>query len=200
MSKKHLGSSLDDFLKEEGILEEAQALAVKEVVARQLAEAMVRKAVQAADANQSVSNIQTLDDLMASSTAPQWFRTLLVGLFALLAVVLAAIGVFGVMAYSVSQRTHEIGVRIALGARPKDVLVLAVGQGMVIAAIGLGIGLIGAMSLTRFLSSFLYEVKSTDLMTFVTASLLLIVAALLACYIPARRAARVDPMAALRTE
>jgi putative ABC transport system permease protein len=160
----------------------------------------VRQAVQAVDKDQSVSNLQTIDDTMASSTAPQWFRTLLVGLFALLAVALAAIGVFGVMAYAVSQRTREIGIRVALGANPSDILALAVGQGMFVAAIGMAIGILGAVSLTRFLSSFLYDVKPTDLVTFVAAVLLLTGTALLACYIPARRAARVDPLVALRNE
>jgi putative ABC transport system permease protein len=160
----------------------------------------VRQAVQAVDKDQSVSNLQTIDDTMASSTAPQWFRTLLVGLFALLAVALAAIGVFGVMAYAVSQRTREIGIRVALGANPSDILALAVGQGMFVAAIGVAIGILGAVSLTRFLSSFLYDVKPTDLVTFVAAVLLLTGTALLACYIPARRAARVDPLVALRNE
>jgi putative ABC transport system permease protein len=160
----------------------------------------VRKAVEAADRNQAVSSVQTLREIMQTSTAPQRFRALLLGLFAVLAVVLAAIGVFGVMAYSVSQRTHEIGVRVAVGARPGNILALAIGQGMFIAAIGLGIGLAGAASLTRFLSSFLYDVKPTDFLTFVSALILLTATVLLACYIPARRAARVDPLVALRNE
>jgi putative ABC transport system permease protein len=161
---------------------------------------LVRKAVEAVDRNQSVSSVQTLDEVMTSSTAPQRFRMLLLSLFALLALVLAAIGVFGLMAYSVSQRTHEIGVREALGAQPRDILALVVGQGMSVAAIGLGIGVVGALGLTRFLSSFLYDIKPTDFMTFATALVLLTGTALLACYIPARRAARVAPLVALRDE
>jgi putative ABC transport system permease protein len=125
---------------------------------------------------------------------------LVLGLFALLALMLAAIGVFGVMAYSVSQRTHEIGVRVALGAKPGDILSLAVGQGMAVASIGLGVGIIGSASLTHFLSGFLYDVKPTDLLTFITAVGLLTGTALLACYLPARKAARVDPLVALRDE
>jgi ABC-type antimicrobial peptide transport system permease subunit len=113
---------------------------------------------------------------------------------------LAAIGVFGVMAYSVSQRTHEIGVRVALGAKARDILALAVGQGMFVATIGLGIGIVGSAGLTRFLSGFLYEVKPTDLMTFATALAVLAATALLACYLPARRAVRVNPLVALRNE
>jgi putative ABC transport system permease protein len=125
---------------------------------------------------------------------------LVLGLFALLALVLAAVGVFGVMAYSVSQRTHEMGVRVALGAKPRDILLLAVGQGMVVAAIGLGVGIVGSAGLTHFLSGFLYDVKPTDFTTFMTAVALLTGTALLACYLPARRAARVDPLVALRDE
>lgn len=161
---------------------------------------LVRKAVQSVDPNQAVSSAQTLDEMMARSTAPQWFRTLLLGLFAVLALVMAAIGVFGVMAYSVSQRTHEMGVRVALGAQRGDILSLTVGQGMRAAAIGLGIGVVAAMGLTRLLSNFLYDIKPTDFVTFTAALLLLTGAALLACYVPARRAARVDPLAALREE
>ncbi len=162
--------------------------------------ALVRKSVQVVDRNQSISNVQTLNELIASSTAPQSFRTLLLGLFALLALVLAGIGVFGVMVYSVTQRTHEIGTRIALGAQRRDILLLVIGQGMFLALIGLGIGVVCALSLTRFLSSFLYDITTTDLLTFATALLILTGATLLACYIPARRAMRVDPMVALRYE
>jgi ABC-type antimicrobial peptide transport system permease subunit len=161
---------------------------------------LLRNAVQAVDRNQSVAEIQTLDEVIATSSAPQWFRMLVLGLFALLALVLAAVGVFGVMAYSVSQRTHEMGVRVALGARPRDILLLAVGQGMVVAAIGLGVGIVGSAGLTHFLSGFLYDVKPTDFTTFMTAVALLTGTALLACYLPARRAARVDPLVALRDE
>jgi hypothetical protein len=159
-----------------------------------------RKAVEAVDPNQSLSNLQTLDAVVESATSPQWFRTMLLGLFALLALALAAIGVFGVMAYSVSQRTHEIGVRVALGARPENILALVVRQGLLVAALGLAIGLLGALSLTRFLSSLLYQVQPRDFTTFAAALLLLTGTALFACYLPARRAARVDPVIALRTE
>jgi putative ABC transport system permease protein len=161
---------------------------------------LLRSAVQAVDRNQAVSNMQTLDEVIASSSSPQWFRMLVLGLFALLALVLAAVGVFGVMAYSVSQRTHEIGVRVALGAKPGDILSLAVGQGMTVAGIGLGVGIAGSASLTHFLSGFLYGVRPTDLVTFLSAAALLAGAALLACYLPARKAARVDPLVALRDE
>lgn len=162
--------------------------------------ALVRKAVQAVDRNQAVSNIQTFNELIAAARAPQWFRMLVLGLFAVLALVLAAVGVFGVMAYSVSQRVHEIGVRVALGAKPRDVLLLTISQAMSVATIGLAMGLVGSLGLTHFLTSFLYGVKPTDFATFVIACALLSATALLACYLPARRAARVDPLIALRNE
>jgi len=161
---------------------------------------LVRKAVQAADRNQAVSNIQTFNELIAAAKAPRWFRMLVLGLFAALALVLAAVGVFGVMAYSVSQRVREIGVRVALGAKPRDVFLLTISQAMSVATIGLSIGLLGSLGLTHFLTRFLYGVKPTDFATFVIACALLTATALLACYLPARRAARVDPVVALKHE
>ena len=160
----------------------------------------VRTAVEAVDRNQAVSNMETLEEAIDRSSTPQWFRTRLLGLFALVALVLAAAGVFGVMAYSVSQRTHEMGVRVALGAQPGDIVRLAVGECMLVAAIGLGLGVVGAVGVTRWLSSFLYDVKATDLPTFAGALMLLAATALAAGYIPARRASRQDPLAALRNE
>jgi ABC-type antimicrobial peptide transport system permease subunit len=124
----------------------------------------------------------------------------LLGFFALLAFVLAILGIFGVMSYSVEQRTQEMAVRVALGAPRSRVIGLVVGQGMSIAALGLAAGVLGALGLTRFLSSFLYEVKPTDIVTFIAALLLLTGASWIACYIPARRASSVDPVQALRVE
>jgi ABC-type antimicrobial peptide transport system permease subunit len=121
-------------------------------------------------------------------------------LFALLASVLAILGIFGVMSYSVGQRTQEMAVRVALGDQRSRVIGLVVGQGMSVAALGLAAGVLGALGLTRFLSSFLYNVKPTDIVTFIVALLLLTGAALVACYIPARRASSVDPVQALRVE
>src|SRR5207249_5096229 len=128
----------------------------------------------------------------------QRFNLVLIGLFAALALVLAGVGIYGVMAYSVAQRTQELGIRLALGAQRRDLLKLVVGQGMRLAAIGIAIGLAGAFAATRILSTLLYQVKAHDTLTFLGVALLLSVVALLACLIPARRASKVDPMVALR--
>ncbi len=156
--------------------------------------------VKALDKDQPVSDIRSLDQLVAEAVAQQRFAMVVLGAFASLALILAAVGIYGVMAYSVTQRTHEIGLRMALGAQPGDVLSLVVGRGLILTLVGVGAGLAGALALTRFLSSLLYEVRPTDFGTFAAVSLLLIGVALLASYIPARRATKVDPMVALRYE
>ncbi|MDQ3917552.1 MAG: FtsX-like permease family protein, partial [Acidobacteriota bacterium] len=152
------------------------------------------------DKDLPVYSIKTLDEYLASSVAQPRFNTLLLAIFAGLALVLTIIGLYGVMSYSVIQRTHELGIRIALGAQTRDIQKLVLGQGMVLTLIGIGIGLLGAFALTRLMRSLLFGVSATDPLTFVAVSLLLAAIALLACLIPARRAMKVDPMVALRYE
>jgi putative ABC transport system permease protein len=141
-----------------------------------------------------------MDQLLDESIAQQQLAMALLGGFALLALMLAAMGIYGVMSYAVTQRTHEIGVRMAMGAQPSDVLRLVVGQGLTLALIGVAVGISAALAMTRLMASMLFGVSSTDPLTFISISLLLIAVAALACYVPARRAARVDPMVALRYE
>jgi putative ABC transport system permease protein len=167
--------------------------------ALQLAQA-ARAEVKAFDPNQIIWRTQTLEQLLSTSVAPRRFNMLLLGIFAGVALVLAAVGLYGVMSYSVSWRTREIGIRMALGARRADVLRLVVRQGMTMTLIGLALGLVGAFSISRVLQGLLIGVSPTDPLTFVAVSIVLLVVALLACLVPARRATRVDPIIALRTE
>jgi putative ABC transport system permease protein len=165
----------------------------------QMAE-QARHAISAVDSELPVFDVATMQELVYQSMAEPRFNTVLLGIFAVLAFVLATVGIYGVMSYSVTQRTHEIGVRMALGAERVDVLRLVVGQGMRLALMGVVIGLGAALGLTRFLASFLFGIQPTDPMTFLAVSLLLAGVALAASYIPARRATKVDPMVALRYE
>lgn len=160
----------------------------------------IREQVAALDRGVPVYQIATMDQLLSRSVAPQRFDLFLLVLFGALAVGLAAVGVYGVLAFSVSQRTHEIGIRLALGAHPRDVLRLIVRQGMKLVCTGIVLGMVGAVALTRLMSSLLYGVSPTDPVAFLAAAVLLMIAAILACYVPARRAMRVDPMVALRLE
>jgi putative ABC transport system permease protein len=160
----------------------------------------VRKEMSAMDKDLPIYGVQTLSIYVAQSFVVPQFLSLLLGIFAALALALASVGLYGVVSYSAARRTHEIGIRMALGAEKRDVLRMVVGQGLRLALIGVAIGIAGALALTRFLASLLYGVKPTDPVTFAAVSLILIVVALLACYIPARRAAKVDPMVALRYE
>lgn len=160
----------------------------------------VRQAVWSVDKDQPISNVQTMDQVVAASISKERFQTLLLGLFAALALLLACVGLYGVISYAVVQRTHEIGVRMALGAKPVDVLRLVIRQGMGLTIIGLIVGVAVGSVVTRVLSDMLYGVGTRDPLTFVGAPLLLLVVAFLACYIPARRATRIDPLVALRYE
>jgi putative ABC transport system permease protein len=157
-------------------------------------------AIQAIDPNQPVSDVRTMNQLLSESVARARFNTLLLALFSGVALVLACVGIYGVMSYTVTQRTREIGIRMALGARRGDVLKMVLGQGMLLAAIGVTLGVGAAFLLTRVMASLLFEVSASDPLTFVGVSLLLAGVAFLACYLPARRATRVDPMNALRYE
>ena len=167
--------------------------------ASQLTQA-VRAEIKAFDPNQIIWRAQTLEDLLSTSVAPRRFNMMLLGVFAGVALVLAAVGLYGVMSYSVSWRTHEIGIRMALGAERADVMRLVVRQGMTMTVIGLALGLIGAYFLSRLIVGLLYGVSATDPLTFAGVSIVLLAVALLACLIPARRATRVNPLVALRTE
>lgn len=160
----------------------------------------VRRAVSEVDQNEPLSDFLTMEQRLSKSIAGPHFRTVLLASFAALALALAVAGIYGVTAFSVTQRTHEIGIRMALGADRGDALKMFVGQGLTLALIGVAIGVTGALALTRLLASLLYGVESTDPLTFVVVSLIVIAVALLACYIPARRAMKVDPMVALRYE
>jgi putative ABC transport system permease protein len=141
-----------------------------------------------------------MDEIRAESVAPERLNLTLLSLFAGIALVLAIVGIYGVMSYSVTQRTHEIGIRMAIGAQPRDVFRMVIGQGMMLALIGVGIGLLGAFALTRLMTTMLFGVEPTDPATFAAIAALLTSVALVACYIPGRRATKVDPVESLRYE
>jgi putative ABC transport system permease protein len=161
---------------------------------------MVRREVQAIDPAQAVYDFKPMHNLIAESVGARRLSLVLFALFAFVALLLAAVGIYGLTSYAVTQRTHEIGVRMALGAQRSDVLRLVVGQSMLLALMGVGIGLAGALALTRLMTKLLYHVSTTDPITFAVIAALLLGVAWLACYLPARRATKVDPMVALQYE
>jgi putative ABC transport system permease protein len=175
-------------------------LAVQTSIRPETLSSAIRDQVRALDPDQPVTSIRTMDELLERTLSGAKFSLLLFGLFAALALVLAAIGIYGVMATTVTQRTHEIGLRMALGAQKRDVLRLVIGQGMVLVLIGIAAGLTSAFALTRLMATLLFGISPTDPMTLALITFLLAAVALLACYLPARRATKVDPLVALRYE
>jgi putative ABC transport system permease protein len=176
----------------------ALMLAVRSPLAPESLTAAIREQVRALDREQPLTGLATMEERLSRVLAQPRFNALLLGLFAGVALLLAAIGIYGVMSYAVTQRTPEIGIRLALGARTVDVLRLVIGQGMKLALGGVLLGLGGALALTRLMETLLSGVSATDPLTFAVIALLLTAVALLACYLPARRATKVDPLTALR--
>ena len=160
----------------------------------------VQREIRALDSNQPVSDVRTMNRVMSEWVGRSRFNTLLLGLFAGLATLLSAVGIFGVMNYSVALRTRELGLRLAIGAQPRQVLLLVLKQGLLLTIVGVVLGLVAAFALTRLLSGLLFGVGAVDITTFTTISVLLVIVSLLACYLPARRAMRIDPLQALRYE
>jgi putative ABC transport system permease protein len=160
----------------------------------------VRGAVKEIDPDQPIYSVRTMAEIRADSVQTERLNLTLLTLFASIALVLAIVGIYGVMSYSVTQRTHEIGIRMAIGARPRDVFTMILGHGMKLALIGVGIGLLGAFALTRLMASMLFGVAPTDAMTYGSIAALLIAVSLVACYLPGRRATKVEPTISLRYE
>jgi putative ABC transport system permease protein len=160
----------------------------------------VKKEIWGVDPDQPVTDIKTMDELVSTEAAGRRFVLQLIGTFAAIALVLAAVGIYGVVSYGTRQRTHEIGIRMALGARGQQIMWLVAGQNAKWLLIGITTGVVSALALTRLLAAYLYAVRPTDATTFIVVALVLAAVACFACYIPARRATKVDPMVALRYE
>ncbi|MGB6822149.1 MAG: FtsX-like permease family protein, partial [Candidatus Acidiferrales bacterium] len=160
----------------------------------------IRHTIEQMSSQQVIYGVETMDDIIADSLAARRFGMILLGVFAALALILACVGIYGVISYLVGQRTHEIGVRIALGAQRSDILRLVLGQGVKMTLIGVAVGVVVALGLTRLMANQLFGISAHDPLTFAGIAILLIVVALVACYIPARRAMRTDPIVALRYE
>ena len=160
----------------------------------------IRSEIRALEKNLLIAEIKTMEDRVATTSASRRFNTLLMVAFAAVALTLAAVGLYGVLSHSISQRRQEIGIRMAMGARGRDVLKLVVGQGMMLSLIGVAVGLAGAFGLTRLMAKLLFGVSATDPLTFALVTAMLIAVALVACYIPARRATKVDSLVVLRCE
>ena len=156
--------------------------------------AAAREQVKQVDPDQPIYNIRTMDEIRAESVAAERLNLTLLSIFAGIALVLAIVGIYGVMSYTVTQRTHEIGIRMAIGAQQRDVFKMVMGQGMMLALIGVAIGLVGAFALTRLMATMLFGVTATDPATFAAIAILLTAVALMACYLPGRRATKVDPV------
>jgi putative ABC transport system permease protein len=160
----------------------------------------IRNALHSLDKDLPLCGVQTLPEMVSNSSRARRFVVLLLALFAAVALVLASVGIYGVVSYSVSQRTREIGIRMAFGAEVRNVLGMVLGEGLRLAIAGVVVGLLGAWALSRYLTSILYGVRATDPLTYGLVAFLMTAVALLACYIPARRATQVDPIDALRYE
>ena len=179
---------------------ENMSLVIRSSVEPSTLGASVRQIGSEVDKSVPVSNVKTMDHLVSESITQPRFNLFLLGLFSAVAMLLSAAGIYGVTAYTVTQRTHELGIRLALGAQVSDVLKMILGQGMAVIGVGLVLGLVAAFGVMRLLRSLLFGVGENDPVTFVAITLVLLAVALVACYIPARRATRVDPLVALRYE
>jgi putative ABC transport system permease protein len=162
--------------------------------------AAVRKEMASLDPHQPLTSVKTMEEVIGTTTAPRRFNTLLLGVFAAIALLLATVGIYSVISYSITLRTQEIGIRMALGARRRGILLMVMRKGMLLTMIGTVIGLVGAFALTRWMSSMLFGVTASDPVTYVVVSFVSFGAALVACSLPAQRATRVDPLVALRYE